>query len=640
MLARRAGPATVLVGPPDERELRRIITEPAARVGLRVEPALVDLVVAEVRDRPGALPVLSTALVRTWEHRDGDTLSVASYRSGGGVEAALQRVGEEAWAALDDEAQRAACRRLLLRLALNENGSWVRRWAKRTDLVRPDDPAAAAALAVLTDRRLVVARAEDIGIAHEALLTGWPRLHDWLEDGRSRADVRERLGVAATAWEQADHDPAELYHGTRLQAALDLAAATPEDLTPLEREFLTESADEADRQLAEQRARANREARGRRRARLVAGVLAVTLVFAASAGGYAITQQRKAQTAALVSDAARLGTLARAGGDYDRSLLLAAQAVKLNPSPATESDLFATLLRGDAVVGTMRAPDQTQAIAFAPDSQSIVAVTASGDLVRWPAGGGPGVILSHLAQIPGLVSFNGIQGVGAQIAVAIDGRIVVGVSSQPGQSSLQLVDADTSKVIQEVPANVAVGWALAYDRKIVVATAGSTSAPSSDVLIWRVGTAAPDVRRVPAGGKPIRIAMCGADIACVLTARELVRVRLSDATVERRLPLPRDTVDPKQLETAERLVGSPDGRALAIVSLDGRLRVLDARTGQLVRELTGASRDLHALAFSPDGSRIVAGDYASVLIWRTDGSGLPERHEVHGGRVVAADWSS
>ena len=347
VLARRAGPATVLVGPPDERELRRIITEPAARVGLRVEPALVDLVVAEVRDRPGALPVLSTALVRTWEHRDGDTLSVASYRAGGGVEAALQRVGEEAWAAFDDNAQRAACRRLLLRLALNENGSWVRRWAKRADLVRPDDPAAAAALAVLTDRRLVVARADDVGIAHEALLTGWPRLHDWLEDGRSRADVRERLAVAATAWEQADHDPAELYHGTRLQAALDLAAATPEDLTPLERTFLTESADEADRQLAEQRARADREARGRRRARLVAGVLAVTLAFAASAGGYAVTQQRKA---APGSHHCRRWPAGGTGPGRRRLRPIppaGRPAVTLDPTPETESDLFATLLRGD-----------------------------------------------------------------------------------------------------------------------------------------------------------------------------------------------------------------------------------------------------------------------------------------------------
>jgi WD40 repeat protein len=60
----------------------------------------------------------------------------------------------------------------------------------------------------------------------------------------------------------------------------------------------------------------------------------------------------------------------------------------------------------------------------------------------------------------------------------------------------------------------------------------------------------------------------------------------------------------------------------------------------VLRELSGASRDLRALTFSPDGRRIVAGDYASVVIWRTDGSGLPERHEVHGGRVKSANWSA
>ena len=59
-----------------------------------------------------------------------------------------------------------------------------------------------------------------------------------------------------------------------------------------------------------------------------------------------------------------------------------------------------------------------------------------------------------------------------------------------------------------------------------------------------------------------------------------------------------------------------------------------------MRELSGASREVRALTFSPDGQRIVAADYSSVVIWRTDGSGLPERHEVHGGRVEAANWSA
>jgi hypothetical protein len=126
----------------------------------------------------------------------------------------------------------------------------------------------------------------------------------------------------------------------------------------------------------------------------------------------------------------------------------------------------------------MRAPDQAQAIAFTPDSGSIVAVTASGDLVRWPAEGGPGVTLSRLAQIPGEFSFNGIQGVGARRGRARQPdrcrRLLA-----PGQSSLQLVDADTSKVLQQVSANVAVGWALAQDRRVVVAAAGSIAFPSS-----------------------------------------------------------------------------------------------------------------------------------------------------------------
>ena len=594
---------------------------------------------AEVRDRPGALPVLSTALVRTWEHRDGDILSVASYRAGGGVEAALQRVGEEAWATLEDDEQRAACRRLLLRLAVNEDGSWVRRWARRADLVR-SDAAAAAALAVLVDRRLVVARADDLGIAHEALLTGWPRLRGWLDDWRARADVPERLTAATTAWEQSDRDPAEVYRGTRLQAALDLAAASPDDLTPLENAFLAESTEEANRQLSQQRARADREARGRRRARLVAAVLAVTLAFAASAGGYAIIQQRNAERAAL-----RAPTPAGSGRSPEPAAITTCPSCSRRRPwrsirhPRTESDLFATLLRGDGVVATLRAPGRAHSIALTPDSSSVVAVTDSGDLVRWPIGGGPATTLSRLGQQPGEFSFNGVLRVGGQIAVAGDGRIVVGSSSGPADSSLQTLDAGTFRVLQQVPIDGFVGWALSRDGRLAVATPpGSISDPESDVLIWPVGAAAVAVRRVRAGGRPLRIVACGADTACVLTDRQLVRIRMSSATVEGRLQLPPRTVDPSRPETVEQLVASPDGRILAIASADESLLLVDARSGR-VREFRGAFSDLHALAFSPDGSRVVAGDYASVLIWRTDGTGTAERHEVHGGRVVSAEWS-
>jgi WD40 repeat protein/DNA-binding SARP family transcriptional activator len=632
-LARRAGPATVLVGAPDERALRRIITEPAARVGLRVEPELADLIVSEVRDRPGVLPVLSTALVRTWEQREGDLLSVASYRAGGGVEAALQRVGEEAWAALDDDAQRSACRRLLLRLAVDEDGSWVRRWARRAELVRGDDQAAVAALAVLTARRLVVARADDLGIAHEALLSGWPRLHDWLEDGRSRAAVRERLAIAAAAWEQADHDSAELYQGTRLQAALDTAAASPEDLTSLERAFLVESSDEADRQLDEQRARADREAHGRRRARLVAAGLAVALVFAASAGTYAITKQRQADTrqrqaerAALVADASRLGALARAGGDYDRSLLLAAQAVALDRSPTTESDLFATLLRGDAVLATLRAAGRVSGLTFTPDGRSLLASskfsrTAAGpygQLQRWSTQGGPVA-----------ASFN-VGDYASGVSVADDGRLVVFAGT-----NLEVLDPSDGHKLEEGPELGNDVWSLVGGGRVTV---GAAPDSDTDVLLWRPGSSPTRPQRVNIGDIPSAVASCGTQTACVLTdSGRLIRIRLSDGTVEGSVRVPPGTRSSST--PVANLAAGPDGRTVAVAGNDGLVRLVDARTGHVVRELGGASRDARVLAFSPDGTRIAAGDFSTVLVWRTDRGGLPERFDVHGGRVLSAAWS-
>ena len=56
----------VLVTPMRRDELRDAVERPALRVGLRVEPALADALVADVEGEPGALPLLSTALLELW----------------------------------------------------------------------------------------------------------------------------------------------------------------------------------------------------------------------------------------------------------------------------------------------------------------------------------------------------------------------------------------------------------------------------------------------------------------------------------------------------------------------------------------------------------------------------------------------
>ena len=81
----------VLVGAMDDVELRQAIVAPAARVGLAVEPDLVEAVCRDAGREPGVLPLVSTALVETWSRRRGDTLTVAGYLEAGGVRGALAR---------------------------------------------------------------------------------------------------------------------------------------------------------------------------------------------------------------------------------------------------------------------------------------------------------------------------------------------------------------------------------------------------------------------------------------------------------------------------------------------------------------------------------------------------------------------
>jgi WD40 repeat protein len=83
-LARLLGANHVLVGPMRRDELRRAIELPARRAGARVEPDLVDALVAGVEGRPGALPLLSTSLLELWGRRDGQVLRLAEHERAGG----------------------------------------------------------------------------------------------------------------------------------------------------------------------------------------------------------------------------------------------------------------------------------------------------------------------------------------------------------------------------------------------------------------------------------------------------------------------------------------------------------------------------------------------------------------------------
>ena len=92
-----------------------------------------DALVADVVDEPGGLPLLSTALVELWQHRDGLTLQLWTSLESGGVRGAVARIAEEAYRGFTP-AQQETARRILFRLASVDGDDAVRRRAPLAEL--------------------------------------------------------------------------------------------------------------------------------------------------------------------------------------------------------------------------------------------------------------------------------------------------------------------------------------------------------------------------------------------------------------------------------------------------------------------------------------------------------------------------
>ncbi len=190
----------VLVTSMRRDELRQAVERPAGRVGLRVEPELVDAVVADVEGEPGALPLLSAALLELWQQRDGRRLRHAAYEHSGGVRGAVARLAEEAYGRLDGP-QQAVARSVLVRLAAEGSGGAVeRRRVPLTELETERSDDVARVVELFTDRRLLTVSAGSVEVAHEALLREWPRLRDWIEDDREGLRIHRGVTAAAQEW--------------------------------------------------------------------------------------------------------------------------------------------------------------------------------------------------------------------------------------------------------------------------------------------------------------------------------------------------------------------------------------------------------------------------------------------------------
>ena len=234
-------------------ELRRAIERPARLAGLEPQPGLIELLVDDIRGRPGALPLLQFALQELWLRREAHRLTLHAYREIGGIEGALQRKADAVYSSFTPEEQEL-CRRIFLRLVHPGEGTEDTRRRASIREVLPDDPAQSlmvqAIIGRLTDhetRLLTTERKQSatgegtLEVAHEALIRSWPELRKWIDADRAGLRTHRQLTDAAQQWQEHADDPAYLYSGSRLDFAREWAATHRADLNPLERRFLARS---------------------------------------------------------------------------------------------------------------------------------------------------------------------------------------------------------------------------------------------------------------------------------------------------------------------------------------------------------------------------------------------------------------
>ncbi|WP_405772042.1 hypothetical protein [Streptomyces sp. NBC_01538] len=279
--------AGLLVGPMTADELREAVVKPAQEAGLLVERELTARIVDEVLDEPGGLPMLSHALLETWRRRKGRVLTLAAYQAAGGVSGAIAASAEKAYGQLTAP-QADAARRLLLRMVEPGQGTaHTRRPLTRAEREEWACSQVPAVVERLARARLLTVDEEGVQLAHEALISCWPRLRGWIEEDWERLRHHRRLTEDARIWLEHDRDPGALYRGNRLDGAAELFPEHEhvQTLTVPEREFLSAA-------LAAREAERGAAARSTRRARAGAGVLAAVLAVALVASVAAWTQRR------------------------------------------------------------------------------------------------------------------------------------------------------------------------------------------------------------------------------------------------------------------------------------------------------------------------------------------------------------
>jgi DNA-binding beta-propeller fold protein YncE len=361
----------------------------------------------------------------------------------------------------------------------------------------------------------------------------------------------------------------------------------------------------------------------RLRAAAIAGLVLLT-VLAVAAAVIAVVQRRQAirslhdaVVAKLNAEGAAMLAGTEPGGDI-RALqeLLAANAIEADGVPVLSAQIarFTT----QKVIDTF---SKVSGVAYSPDGTRIATAQYDGTALQWNSASGKPAVGTALRARTGLMR---------DVVYTPDGRTVAAAG---GDGGMRLINADTSALLNPNFAHVGPlnCITMSSDGKTVV-----TGGIDGSVRSWdgRTGRLLATDNHSPQQVSDVKFDRSGNLLA---VGRVDGSVSIYDAKT-RQLHAPTMWVKDRDGEPAAvwRLAFSPDGHTIALGASD--LQLWDVDTGASIRAIrVGAARMyfVDAVAFSPDGDRVVTGrNDGAVQLWEAESGeqGRSLRRSIQTGR--------
>jgi len=611
------------IGPMTTDELRRAIEEPAQRGHWEFEPGLVDLILRDVGDEPGALPLLSHALLETWKRRAGHRLTLKGYADAGGVHGAIAHTAESVYQNLSLSEQ-VIVRNILLRLTeFGEGTEDTRRRASLDELWSHTEDAdqVRAVLNKLAEARLVTLSEASAEVAHEALIREWPKLREWLSQDREGIILHRNLTEAAHEWELLERDAGSVYRSTRLAQANEWSVLNPSALNAQERMFLEASNMQAKQEEQEREDQLQRELdsakelaetqrhsalRLQMRNRVITSVGAIALILAILAGLFGAQSKQNATSAQEQQQIALARELSASAinnlsVDPERSILLSLQAVNINikngqPVLIEAQDALHRSIQTSRVLATLHGyTQQVDGIAYNHAGTQLASISDDGIVKIWDVS----TYKELLTLQTGIPSINAPR----KIGFSPDD---ISLGTPAGEHSAKIWDVTSGKVLLTLIGHT--------DEVISVSF-------SSDGK--RIATSSRD------GTSKIWDAVTGRELLTLIGQKEFVNdiafspdgMYLATAG-EDSAAMIWDAISGKALYTLPSALGvigvvfSPDGKTLATSGYDQTWKLWDVSTGQKIFSAYGHSSNLIDISFDPSGTRVATvGEDGIAKIW-------------------------